>query len=98
MEESEEENIEIAGASATEVVAMWGGTVIQVKHFPHTGTFGSESHITTRGETAVAGACMVAGGVVLGRVAWCCGGVAWCGGGWRVVEAGGVVLRRVAWC
>jgi TonB family protein len=57
---------ELSGAAATEVVTMWGDTAIGVKHFPHTSTFGNVKHITPRGETAIAGACMVAGGVVLG--------------------------------
>ncbi len=59
-------NLEVTGAAATEVVTMWGATAIGVKHFPHTGTFGGEKHISTRGESAIAGACMVFGGVVLG--------------------------------
>lgn len=61
-----ESDLEVNGAAATEVVTMWGDTALGVKHFSHTGTFGGEKHITTRGETAIAGACMVAGGVVLG--------------------------------
>lgn len=60
--------LEVSGAAATEVVTMWGGSAIGVKHFPHTGTYGAEKTISTRGESVVAGACMVAGGVVLGPV------------------------------
>lgn len=61
-------NLEVTGAAATEVVAMWGGSALGVKHFPHTSTYGSEKHITTRGESIIAGTCMVMGGVVLGPV------------------------------
>jgi hypothetical protein len=48
------------------VVTTWRDTVISVKHYPHRGTLGHQRHVTTRGETVVAGACLVAGGVVLG--------------------------------
>lgn len=58
--------VEVTGAAATEVVTMWGDTVLGVKHFPHTGTFGAQKHISTRGETALASACMLAGGIVAG--------------------------------
>lgn len=60
--------LEVTGAAATEVVTMWNNTALGVKHFPHTATFAGESHITTRGESAIAGVCMVFGGVVLGPV------------------------------
>ncbi len=59
-------DLEVSGAAATEVVTMWGETALGVTHFPHTGTFGGEKHISPKGETAIASACMVAGGVVLG--------------------------------
>ena len=61
-------NLEVNGAAATEVVTMWEGSAIGVKHFPHTGTFGSEKAITTRGESVIAGVCMAAGGIVFGPV------------------------------
>ncbi len=60
--------LEVTGAAATEVVTMWGGSAVSVKHFAHGGTYGSEKHITTRGESIIAGTCMVVGGVVLGPV------------------------------
>lgn len=62
----ESSGLEVQGAAATEVVTLWGDTVLGVTHYPHTGTFGAERHITTRGESAIAGACMVAGGLVFG--------------------------------
>lgn len=61
-----DEGIEVSGAASTEVVVSWRGSVVAVRHFAHLDTYAGGRPMTTRGETVVAGACMLAGGVVLG--------------------------------